>query len=148
MHNSPGAEAGRDVIPETAPDRSERANSRERTRTPWWRSWWRTRVNVFDEQDRVSSPRRSSVTGDDSELDERVVAHSDAAKVRDLITFLVPRGWSVDFDVETSQLNREVVFHAETTRRRALDQLCLSLGLKGIFYPHKRLVLIARERLQ
>lgn len=143
-----GSEVNRDLTPEMAPDRSKRAAPRERGRTPWWKSWRKPRANDVGEPGRASSPRRSNAAGNDSKLDERIIAHSEAAKVRELVAFLVPRGWSVDFDVETSQLNREVVFHAETTRRRALDQLCLSLGWKGIFYPHKRLVLIVGGRLQ
>ena len=79
-------------------------------------------------------------------LNEKIIAHSDAANVRNLIKFLAPRGWRVHFDVAASRVDRALVFHAETTRRQALDRLCSSLGLKGIFYPRKRLVLIVEGR--
>lgn len=91
----------------------------------------------------VSSTRATRRPGRTGDLDEKVIAHSDSANVRDLIKFLTPRGWRVRFDVAAAKLDRAIVFHAETTRRRALDQLCLSLGWRGIFYPYKRLVLIA-----
>ena len=86
--------------------------------------------------------KQPSRVGRRSELNEKIIAHTNSAIVRDLINFLTPRGWRVRYDVETDRLDREMVFHAETTRRRALDQLCLNLGFKGIFYPRKRLVLI------
>ncbi len=88
-----------------------------------------------------AAPRRSS-------LDERVIVHTNSANVRELVNFLAPQDWRVRFDVEAASIDRGLVFHAETTRRRALDQLCASLGLKGIFYPRKRLVLIVAGRAQ
>ena len=75
-------------------------------------------------------------------LDERVTVHTDSKEVRDLIDFLAPPAWRVQYDARAARLDRKMVFHAETTRRRALDELCSSLGLKGIFYPQRRLILI------
>lgn len=155
-----GSESGQDATPEVNPDvnpdvnlgavsrESGRVEPQGRGEAPWWRSWWKPRARVGDERNGAPSPRKPGIAGDDSKLDEKIVAHSDATQVRELIDFLVPHGWRVHFDVEASQLDREIVFHAETTRRRALDQLCLSLGLKGIFYPYKRLVLIVEGRSQ
>lgn len=75
-------------------------------------------------------------------LDEKIVVHTDSKDVRDLIDLLAPPAWRVQYDAGIAHLNRNMVFHAETTRRRALDELCSSLGLKGIFYPRHRLILI------
>lgn len=151
-----GQDAAPDVTPGVTPDVTPGVVSREsgrvepqgRGEAPWWRSWWKSHARVGDERRGAPSSRKPGIAGDDSKLDEKIVAHSDATQVRELIDFLVPHGWRVHFDVEASQLDREIVFHAETTRRRALDQLCLSLGLKGIFYPYKRLVLIVEGHSQ
>ncbi len=97
--------------------------------------------------DAGSTPQVSPESGR-SELAQKVVVHTASANLRDLINFLAPQGWRVRFDVAVSKVDRALVFHAETTRRRALDQLCASLGLKGIFYPRKRLVLIVEGRSQ
>ena len=99
-----------------------------------------THGRVFGGVERGADAPRA---GYHSELEQKVAVHSGSADARELIEFLAPRGWRVRFDVAPSKLNRRLVFHAETTRRRALDQLCLGLGLKGFFYPRKRLVLIA-----
>lgn len=77
-----------------------------------------------------------------SQMDAPVRAHFDSIAARALIEFLAPRGWRVRFDVAGGRLDRRVVFHAETTRRRALDELLDTLGLGGVFYPGAGLILI------
>ena len=153
MYDSPGqivnpdvgSGAGRSVAPDIVPGEPGRVEPAGRG-SPWWKSWWRSRTRAFDKRGGILPARKLNAVEDDSGLNERIIAHSDATQVRELVAFLVPHGWRVHYDVEASRLEREIVFHAETTRRRALDQLCLSLGLKGIFYPYKRLVLIVEGR--
>lgn len=85
---------------------------------------------------------RKKRTTSRSGLDEKIVVHTGSKNIRTLIGFLTPPAWDVRFDVSAASLDRTVVFHAETTRRRALAELLRSLGLEGIFYPRRRLVLV------
>lgn len=150
---------------ESASRRAGRAEPRaEPARSPWWKAPWQPVRKLGrklrwsgkargDGQDQTPPTHNSGHNSENRfgaapELNEKIVAHSDATQVRELIDFLAPRGWRVQFDVEAARLDREIVFHAETTRRRALDELCLSLGLKGIFYPYRRLVLIVEGGVQ
>lgn len=75
-------------------------------------------------------------------LGEKVSVHTESENIRTLITFLAPPAWDVQFDVSVPSLERTMVFHAETTRQRALTELLQSLGLEGIFYPRRRLILV------
>ena len=109
----------------------------------------RGRGHAFpDFDDLKNGYRKKRATGqtlDQLGLDERVVVHTDSENVRDLIDLLAPPAWRVQYDASVTRLSRRMVFHAETTRKRALDKLCSSLGLKGIFYPRRRLILIVDE---
>ena len=76
-------------------------------------------------------------------LDQPIRVHYEAIALQDLLQVLSPPGWKVQFDIPSSEVNPMLVFHAETSRRRALNQLLLRLGLEGIFYQHKKLILIS-----
>ena len=76
------------------------------------------------------------------QINEKVMAHFNKITLSDLIIYLAPEGWEVRFDVEDKRLTQHVVFHAETTRRRALDDILSKLGLKGVFYPTSDILLI------
>ncbi len=78
-------------------------------------------------------------------LNQTISAHYEGIALHDLLDRLAPLGWKVQFDMTQSEINPTLVFHAETTRRQALNQLLLRLGLKGIFYRHKKLILISNE---
>lgn len=76
-------------------------------------------------------------------LDQPVRAHYKAIALKDLLDVLCPPGWTVQFDMPSAEINPTLVFHAETSRRRALNQLLLKIGLEGIFYRHKKLILVS-----
>lgn len=77
-------------------------------------------------------------------LDEPVTAHFESIRTDALIKYLAPSDWAVHFDLQDERLEQLVVFHAETSRRRALDSLLSRIGLQGIFYPHSRIIIIAQ----
>ena len=79
-------------------------------------------------------------------MNEPVRAHFARVTLRKALEYLVPGGWSIEFDVPDGLPSRHVVFHAETTRRRALDDLLSGLGLKGVLYPRAGVLLIHRPR--
>ena len=76
-------------------------------------------------------------------LNTLIKAHFYDTNARNLIRWLSPKEWKIDFDVPAEKLNRQLNFHAETTRRHALNELLDGLGLQGIFYPGERLIVIA-----
>ncbi len=76
-------------------------------------------------------------------LEEIVVAHFGAISIERLANFLVPEGWEVRFDLPGSLVQQTVVFHAETTRKKALDTMLKGLNLKGTIYFRRGIVLIS-----
>ncbi len=76
-------------------------------------------------------------------LEEMVVAHFEAISIERLANYLAPRGWEVHFDVPGSLAQQTVVFHAETTRKKALDTMLKGLNLKGTIYSQRGIVFIS-----
>ncbi len=76
-------------------------------------------------------------------LEEMVVAHFEAISIERLANFLAPKGWEVHFDLPGSLAQQTVVFHAETTREKALDTMLKGLNLKGTIYSQRGIVFIS-----
>ena len=79
-------------------------------------------------------------------IDEAIIAHHDQITLSGLIDELIPAGWSVSYQISPEKINQLLVFHAETTRRRALEQLFEQLRLTGTFYPGDALLLVQVRR--
>lgn len=75
-------------------------------------------------------------------MQEPVIAHHQQIHLKSLIQHLVPRGWEVSYQLPYNKITKTITFHAETSRKRALEQLFLRLKLSGIFYPGQGLLLV------
>lgn len=80
------------------------------------------------------------------QMDEVVRSHFTRATLREVLNDLIPGNWQVQFDMSAELLDRHIVFHAETTRHRALDDLLSGLGLKGVLYPEAGVLFIHKIR--
>lgn len=102
---------------------------------------------VTPQQHPTSAPKRKivRVPRQTDALNTRVRAHFDTINARQLIQRLAPEDWQVHFDVQSGSLERTLIFHAETSRRRALNELLEELNLQGIFYPEDKLIMIAER---
>ena len=75
-------------------------------------------------------------------LDEPIIAHFEQITFQDLIQKLVPSGWKISFELPPEKLTQHLVYHAETSRRRALETLLDELEMLGTFYGGEGLLLI------
>ena len=75
-------------------------------------------------------------------VDEPIITHHNNVTLKRLVDELVPAGWKVEYQVPAEQTAQKLRFHAETTRRRALEELLDKLQLRGIFYSGSGLLLI------
>lgn len=78
------------------------------------------------------------------DISEPVAVHHDSIQLRDLLTHLIPDGWELRLEIPPSEAGQIIAFHAETTRRRALDDLLRKLNLRGSFYPGAGLLLVSK----
>ena len=78
------------------------------------------------------------------DLSEPVAVHHDSIQLRDLLTHLIPDGWELRLEIPKREARQIVAFHAETSRRRALDDLLKKLNLRGSFYPGAGLLLVSK----
>lgn len=75
-------------------------------------------------------------------MSEPVIAHYSRISVKKLVAQLIPEGWQVNYQIPLAVTGQLVVFHAETTRRKALEQLFKKLKLAATFYPGEALLLV------
>ena len=106
-------------------------------------------ASATDDAAQSRKPSRRQSAGRRVEaLDTRIKAHFKSIRARQLIELLAPKDWQVDFDVADEYLEHQLLFHAETSRRRAMNKLLDDLGLQGIFYPGSQLIVITEPREQ
>ncbi len=79
------------------------------------------------------------------DLSEPIVVHHDSIQLRDLLTHLIPDGWELRLEIPKREARQVIAFHAETSRRRALDDLLKKLNLRGSFYPGAGLLLVSKS---
>ena len=75
-------------------------------------------------------------------LDEPIIAHFEQISFQDLIQKLVPDGWKISFELPPEKMTQHLAYHAETSRRRALEELLNELEMLGTFYGGEGLLLI------
>ena len=80
-------------------------------------------------------------------LDEPIIAHFEQIAFQDLIQRLVPDGWKISFELPPEKMTQHLAYHAETSRRRALEHLLLELEMLGTFYSGEGLLLIRSKDL-
>ena len=78
------------------------------------------------------------------DLSEPVAVHHDSIQLRDLLIHLIPDGWELRLEIPQHEAAQIIAFHAETSRRRALDDLLKKLNLRGSFYPGAGLLLVSK----
>ena len=78
------------------------------------------------------------------DLSEPVAVHHDSIQLRDLLAHLIPDGWELRLEIPKRETRQIIAFHAETSRRRALDDLLKKLNLRGSFYPGAGLLLVSK----
>ena len=106
----------------------------------WWQRDDKTQLSATTGNQR---PLSQQTTTAEHSLDDSVTAHFESVSIDVLIEYLAPADWAIHFDIDSNRLKQQVVFHAETSRRRALDNLLSQVGLQGIFYPQSRMIVIA-----
>ena len=79
------------------------------------------------------------------DLSEAIAVHHDSIQLRDLLTHLIPDGWELRLEIPQRAARQIIAFHAETSRRRALDDLLKKLNLRGAFYPGAGLLLVSKS---
>lgn len=79
------------------------------------------------------------------DLSEPIAVHHDSIQLRDLLTHLIPDGWELRLEIPKREARQVIAFHAETSRRRALDDLLKKLNLRGSFYPGAGLLLVSKS---
>ena len=109
----------------------------------FFKNWLRRHGRWFSPSAKSRRPAFDNPLRHERSLDEPLTAHFDSVKAGALLEYLAPPDWSLQFDVDASRLDQLVVFHAETSRRKALDILLSRIGMRGIFYPRSRIIIIA-----
>ena len=80
-------------------------------------------------------------------LDEPIIAHYEQITFQELIKKLIPSGWKISFELPPEKLSQHLAYHAETSRRRALETLLDELEMLGTFYGGEGLLLIQSKNL-
>ena len=79
------------------------------------------------------------------DLSEAIAVHRDSIRLHDLLALLIPAGWQLRLEIPRREAVQIIAFHAETSRRRALDDLLRELNLRGAFYPGAGLLLVSKS---
>lgn len=106
-------------------------------------------VRIYDAQKSAHRRADSSDLGMSERslqgLDENIIAHHDQISFKRLVELLVPQGWEVIYEIDSAKLDQELVYHAETTRRRALENLFEQMDVAGTFYFGQGFLLVRNK---
>ena len=100
------------------------------------------KVSIYDDTLKNIQTNSSESHQNSDDFQQSIAIHYSEIILKDLIKEIIPRGWKINYEIPHDKITQIVTFHAESTRRKMLEQLFANLHLEGVFYPLRKILLV------